>query len=34
MSMIDPATLFYRDTDLDPVRTERLVAQALDKSVV
>ena len=30
MSMIDPATLFYRDTDLDPVRTERLVAQALD----
>ena len=30
MTMLDPANLFYRDTDLDPVRTERLVAQALD----
>ena len=30
MTMPDPATIFYRDTDLDPVRTERLVAQALD----
>ncbi len=30
MTMLDPATIFYRDTDLDPVRTERLVAEALD----
>ena len=30
MTTLDPATLFYRDTDLDPVRTERLVAEALD----
>ncbi len=26
---IDPATIFYADTDLDPGRTERLVADAL-----
>lgn len=29
MSMIDPAGIFYRDTELDPARTERLVADAL-----
>ncbi len=29
MSMIDPAGIFYRDTGLDPGRTERLVADAL-----
>ncbi len=29
MSMIDPAGIFYRDTELDPGRTERLVADAL-----
>ncbi|MGI4879394.1 MAG: metalloprotease TldD [Janthinobacterium lividum] len=30
MTSLDPATIFYRDTDLDPARTERLVAEALD----
>ena len=29
MSMIDPAGIFYRNTELDPGRTERLVAEAL-----
>ena len=29
MTQIDPATIFYRDTELDPARTERLVAEAL-----
>jgi len=29
MTILDPATLFYRDTDLDPARTERLVTDAL-----
>jgi len=29
MTSIDPATVFYRDTELDPDRTERLVAEAL-----
>jgi TldD protein len=29
MTQIDPATIFYRDTGLDPARTERLVAEAL-----
>ena len=29
MSSLDPATIFYRDTGLDPARTERLVADAL-----
>ncbi|MFC3712330.1 metalloprotease TldD [Sphingoaurantiacus capsulatus] len=29
MTQIDPANLFYRDTGLDPARTERLVAEAL-----
>ena len=29
MTSIDPATVFYRDTELDPGRTERLVADAL-----
>ena len=29
MSDLDPANIFYRDTGLDPVRTERLVADAL-----
>lgn len=30
MTQIDPATIFYRDTELDPARTERLVADALN----
>jgi len=29
MASLDPATIFYRDTGLDPARTERLVADAL-----
>ncbi len=29
MTNLDPANIFYRDTGLDPVRTERLVADAL-----
>jgi TldD protein len=29
MTQIDPAAVFYRDTELDPARTERLVAEAL-----
>ena len=29
MTMLDPAGHFYRNTELDPVRTERLVADAL-----
>jgi len=29
MTSLDPATIFYRDTELDPGRTERIVAQAL-----
>lgn len=29
MTMLDPAGHFYRDTELDPARTERLVADAL-----
>ena len=29
MSIIDPAGIFYRNTELDPGRTERLVAEAL-----
>ncbi len=29
MTTIDPAGFFYRDTELDPARTERLVADAL-----
>ncbi|MGL4541362.1 MAG: PmbA/TldA family metallopeptidase, partial [Polymorphobacter sp.] len=30
MTIIDPANIFYRDTGLDPARTERLVTQALN----
>ena len=30
MSILDPATIFYADTGLDPGRTERLVAEALN----
>ena len=30
MTSIDPATIFYADTGLDPARTERLVADALN----
>ncbi|WP_310496590.1 metalloprotease TldD [Sandarakinorhabdus sp.] len=30
MSTLDPATIFYADTGLDPARTERLVADALN----
>ncbi|MEY3268306.1 MAG: metalloprotease TldD, partial [Pseudomonadota bacterium] len=30
MSNLDPATIFYTDTGLDPGRTERLVADALN----
>jgi TldD protein len=29
MTQLDPASIFYRDTELDPARTERLVAEAL-----
>ena len=29
MTQLDPTTLFYKDTELDPARTERLVADAL-----
>lgn len=29
MTKLDPATIFYRDTDLDPARTERIVTDAL-----
>ena len=30
MSNLDPATIFYADTGLDPGRTERLVSEALN----
>ena len=30
MTAIDPASIFYRNTELDPARTERLVAEALN----